>query len=140
MNGLTSAQVGQSCTCVHVRRGGGWAAGGKGAEGPSSEAAWRTRPIPQDTDRPNWQPLALHPGPRPCPRRAAALLQAGLCFYFLRPIWAIRSALAAALACRFLALAMLKRMFMIFVGTSRDSVNLVRRSLLALSGYSLPLG
>lgn len=84
-------------------------------------------------------------GPRAHPSRPAssspwtALPRASASVYFLRPIWAIRWALAAALARRFLALAMLKRTFMMFVGTSRDSVNLVRRSLLALSWYSLPL-
>ena len=51
--------------------------------------------------------------------------------HFRRPIWAMRCALAAAFALKFLALAMLKRMFMMLVGTSRDRVTLVRRSLLA---------
>lgn len=66
-------------------------------------------------------------------------LVSGIRVHFLFPICASRRALSSALARRFLALAMLKRMFIMLVGTSRERVTWLRRSLFALLRYSLLL-
>lgn len=92
---------------------------------------------PQNTNRSGGHSLPLHPDLRL--RVREGLPSRRPCSYFFRPICAIRWALAAALARKFLALAMLKRMFMMLVGTSRDRVSLERRSLLVLSWDSLRL-